>query len=262
MLMVTPARHAEFEDPRLVEVYDATCPWSRDDDFFVAVVGERGPALRVLDLGCGTGRLAIGLAERGHTVTGVDPARASLEAARAKPGADRVTWTEGTSAVLPDASFDAAVMTSHVAQFFLTDADWAETLADLHRALVAGGRLCFDARDPADRAWERWPEEWHRTVALASGGTVEQSIEVTDIAGDTTTHTIRYRFDGGDELESAATLRFRTEDELHTSLVAAGFTVDAIFGGWQREPIGRGDGELLVVARTARSRHRPTQTRS
>ena len=39
-------RHAEFEDPRLVEVYDATCPWSRDDDFFVAVVDEarRGAA--------------------------------------------------------------------------------------------------------------------------------------------------------------------------------------------------------------------------
>ena len=52
-------------------------------------------------------------------------------------------------------------------------------------------------------------------------------------------HTIRYRFDDGDELESAATLRFRTEDELRTSLAAAGFTVDAIFGGWQREPVGR-----------------------
>ena len=182
-----------------------------------------------------------------------------------KPGAACVTWIEGTSTVLPDDAYDAAVMTSHVAQFFLSDAEWAATLADLHRALVPGGRLCFDARDPADRAWERWPEEWHRTVALPSDGTVEQSMEVTDIAGDTVTHTIHYRFGRDDELESAATLRFRTEDELRTSLAAAGFTVDAIFGGWQREPVGRGDGEFLVIARRDEKRaaeSRPSRPRS
>ncbi|HEX6920353.1 MAG TPA: class I SAM-dependent methyltransferase, partial [Actinomycetes bacterium] len=81
-------RNAEFRDRRLVPVYDAECPWSRDDDFFLSVVGET-PGARVLDLGCGTGRLALGMAAAGHTVTGVDPARASLEAARAKPGAER-----------------------------------------------------------------------------------------------------------------------------------------------------------------------------
>jgi len=241
-------RHAEFEDPRLVEVYDATCPWSRDDDFFVAVVEEVGPALRVLDLGCGTGRLALGLSARGHTVTGVEPARASLAAARAKPVADRVTWIEGTSHVLPDASFDAAVMTSHVAQFFVTDTEWSAVLADVHRALVPGGHLTFDARDPADRAWERWPEQWDRTVTLPGGGTVAQSVEVTRVDGDVVSHTIRYRFDDGTELASDATLRFRSEADLRRSLAGAGFTVEHVFGGWDRQPVGAGDGEFLVVA--------------
>lgn len=242
-------RHAEFEESRLVEVYDATCPWSRDDDFFVAVVAEGGDALRVLDLGCGTGRLALGLVAAGHTVTGVDPARASLEAARAKPDADRVTWIEGTSTVLPDDAFDAALMTSHVAQFFLTDAAWAAALADLHRALVRGGRLVFDARDPADRAWERWPVEWARTVVLPDGSTVEESIEVTEVALPLVSHTIHYRFGSADEADSQATLRFRHLDELRESLHAAGFAVERVFGGWNREPVGAGDGELLVVAR-------------
>lgn len=101
-------RHAEFVDPRLVEVYDAECPWSREDDFFLAIVGET-PARRVLDLGCGTGRLALGMARAGHLVTGVDPARASLEAARTKHGAEAVTWLEGTSSMVPDLAFDVAV---------------------------------------------------------------------------------------------------------------------------------------------------------
>jgi len=241
-------RHAEFEDPRLVEVYDATCPWSRDDDFFVSVVEEAGAEIRVLDLGCGTGRLALGLAARGHTVTGVDPAAASLAAARAKPGADRVTWIEGTSAVLPDGSFDAALMTSHVAQFFVGDTEWAALLADVHRALVPGGRLTFDARDPDDRGWERWPEQWDRTVALPGGGTVAQSVEVTRVAGGLVSHTIRYRFADGTDLASDATLRFRSEADLRRSLADAGFTVEAVFGGWDRRPVGAGDGELLVLA--------------
>ena len=84
-------RNAEFNDARLVEVYDATCPWSRDDDFFVSAIAEVGPA------------------------------RASLDAASAKPGAERVTWIEGTSSDLRADAFDAAVMTSHVAQFFVAD---------------------------------------------------------------------------------------------------------------------------------------------
>lgn len=66
-----------------------------------------------------TGRLTLAMADAGHTVTGVDPARAVLDAARAKPGADRVTWIEGTSSLLPTAAYDVAVMTSHVAQVFV-----------------------------------------------------------------------------------------------------------------------------------------------
>jgi 2-polyprenyl-3-methyl-5-hydroxy-6-metoxy-1,4-benzoquinol methylase len=71
-------------------------PWSREDDSFLAVVNEI-PGARVLDLGCGTGCLTLGRAVAGHAVTGVDPARTSLDAARAKPDAHRVTWIEGAA---------------------------------------------------------------------------------------------------------------------------------------------------------------------
>jgi 2-polyprenyl-3-methyl-5-hydroxy-6-metoxy-1,4-benzoquinol methylase len=48
-------------------------------------------AERVIDIGCGTGCLAILLAESGRTVVAVDPAEASLEVARSKDTAGRVT---------------------------------------------------------------------------------------------------------------------------------------------------------------------------
>lgn len=241
--------HAEFRDPRLVTVYDAECPWSREDDYFLSVVNET-PSSRLLDLGCGTGRLALGMAVCGHAVTGVDPARASLEAARAKPGADRVTWVEGHSRVLPDAAFDVAVMTSHVAQFFVEDDDWTRTLADLRRALMPGGRLVFDTRDPQARRWERWnPVDSQRRITLPDSGVVTAWTEVTAVRDGAVSFTHHYTFPDGQELLSTATLRFRAEADIRSSLHNAGFRIEHIYGGWNREPVGAGDGELLVIAR-------------
>jgi SAM-dependent methyltransferase len=242
-------RQAEFNDPRLVVVYDAAFGWARDDDIFLSMAGEFGPA-RVLDLGCGTGRLTLAMAAAGHTVTGVDPARASLDAARRKPGAATVTWIEGNSAVLSEQSFGIAVMTSHVAQFLVTDEEWDRTLADIRRALVPGGRLVFDTRDPLNRAWDRWnPVDSRRRVALPDGGDVEMWTEVTAVRDGLVDFTIHYRFSDDTELASTATLRFRAEAKVRTSLQALGFAVEAVYGGWGREPVGQGDGELLVVAK-------------
>lgn len=243
------SRQAEFNEAALVMVYDAEFGWSRDDDFFASVVNEV-PGSRVLDLGCGTGRLALALAAAGHRVTGVDPAAASLEAARSKPGADQVRWIEGTSAALPDAAFDTAVMTSHVAQFFLSEQEWAAVLADLKRALVPGGRLTFDARDPRARGWEQWGERYsRRDLPLPDGRTVTITLEVTSVARGVVGSRARYVFSDGTDLVSNQDLRFRTEDELRSSLGAAGFTIEQIYGGWDRGPIGSPDGEFLVIAR-------------
>ncbi len=239
--------HGEFLHPRLVEVYDADCPWGVEDDVFRAIVDEM-PASRVLDLGCGTGRLTIGLAVHGHRVTGVDPAAASIDAARRKPGSEHVTWGIGTSSSLPDASFDTAVMTSHVAQFFVTDDDWRDVLADLHRALVPGGRIAFDSRDPAARAWERWnPIGSRHAVALPDGTPVDVWTEVTSVDDGAVSFTLHYTFPDT-ELRSDATLRFRSEPELRRSLAAAGFTIERVLGGWHDEPVGQGVGEFVVVA--------------
>ena len=242
-------RHAEFRHPRLVSLYDAENPWSREDEFFLSLVNE-SPAGQVLDLGCGTGSLALAMAAAGHTVTGVEPARASLEAARAKPGSNRVTWIEGTSTVLPDTSFDVAVMTSHVAQFLVGDDEWKRNLADLKRSLVPGGKLLFDSRDPRAREWERWnPVDSQHQIALSDREAVTAWTEVTALGDGTVSFTHHYVFPDGEELLSTATLRFRTEAEVRSSLEDARFDIEQIYGGWNREPVGAGDGELLVIAR-------------
>lgn len=163
------------------------------------------------------------MAAAGHTDTGVDPARASLEAARAKPGADSVTWVEGTSPILPDAAFEVAVMTSHVAQFFVDDGEWERPLADLKRGLVIGGRLTFDSRDPRAREWEKWNRiDSARRIIMPDGSVVEAWVEVTAVQGQAVSFTYHYTFPGGGTAQHCNTA-FRTEEQLRSSVHSAGF---------------------------------------
>jgi SAM-dependent methyltransferase len=251
--------HGEFRHPRLVEIYDLLCPWGPDDDAFLALIGSiahasSGGAQRVLDLGCGTGRFTVALAVAGFEVTGIDPAAASLDLARTKPGADRVTWIEGSTSVVPDGPFDAAVMSSHVSQFMVDDHEWTAALGRLGQVLVPGGLLAFDSCDPDDRRWERWnPVDSRRHLVLSDGTGVEHWTEVTAVVGDPVPivdFTHRYEFDDGTALVGTASMRFRTVEEIRRGLEDAGFAVERIVGGWHDEPVGAGDGELLVVART------------
>ena len=106
-------------------------------------------------------------------------------------------------------------MTSHVAQFFVTAQTWQRTLADLKRALVPGGRLTFDSRDPRARKWEDWnPVDSRRQITLADGGEVTAWTEVTQVKDRVVDFTIHYLMPTGDELTSEGTLAFRTEDEV------------------------------------------------
>ena len=68
------------------------------------------------------------LAGRGLSVTGVDPANASLDVARAKTGAERVRWIHGDATTLPRLEADLAVMTGNVAQAIVAPSDWDATL--------------------------------------------------------------------------------------------------------------------------------------
>jgi SAM-dependent methyltransferase len=215
---------AIFNDPRLVRVYDAIEGDRRDLEVYVQLVDELG-ARSVLDIGCGTGTFACLLANRGVEVVAVDPACASLEIARKKPGAEAVRWRHGDATTLPPLAMDAAFMTGNVAQVFLTDEDWAATLRATRDALRPGGHLVFETRDPARRAWERWTPELTRSVLDVPGvGVVEDWGELTDVAGQFVSFRSTTVFRNDDlVIGSTSTLRFRDRLEIEDSLVAAGF---------------------------------------
>ncbi len=234
-----------FEHPRLAAIYDALDPDRSDLDAYVAIADEIG-ARHVLDIGCGTGTFALLLAERGLRVTGVDPAAASLDVARAKPGAERVRWNHGDATALPEMQADLATMTANVAQAIVEPGDWEVTLRSVFQALRPGGLLVFETRDPAYKAWEEWTREASYSVTEIDGvGAVESWVEVTDVSLPLVSFRGTCVFaDDGEVLTSDSTLRFRERREVEEALVAHGYVVDDVRGAPDRP--GR---ELVFLAR-------------
>ena len=236
---------AVFDVPRLAEVYDPLYPDRCDLDVYLAIVDEFG-ARSVVDVGCGTGTFACMLAHRGVNVIGVDPAAASLEVARRKPGADRVQWLFGDATTLPGIQVDMATMTANVAQVFLTDEDWTATLHGIRAALRSGGHLVFETRDPARQAWLEWNrEQSYVRTDIPGVGEVESWEELADVTEDLVTfrsYTV-FHSDGA-TLTSDSTLRFRRRDEIEESLNAVGYVVDEV-----REAPDRPGREFVFVTR-------------
>ncbi|MFJ8692339.1 class I SAM-dependent methyltransferase [Streptomyces roseolilacinus] len=234
-----------FRDPRLASLYDPLDPDRSDLDAYVRMAEEFG-ARRVLDIGCGTGVFALLLADRGVDVVGVEPAAASLDVARGKAGSERVRWILGDAGALPPLEADMATMTANVAQEIADPRDWQGTLRGAREALRPGGRLVFETRDPARRAWEEWNRDATYGVAEVPGvGAVESWIELVEVALPLVTFRGTYVFAADGEVRtSESTLRFRERAEVEADLVARGFVVEDV-----RDAPDRPGREFVFVAR-------------
>ena len=211
---------------RLAEIYDPVEGQREDLDHYLAIAAEFG-ARSVLDVGCGTGTLACLLADRGVEVVGVDPATASLEVARAKPGAERVRWLHGDASTLPELQVDLATMTANVSHVILSDEDWSATLCGIHDALRPGGHLVFEARDRSRKMWLNWNREGtYQRLDVPGVGTVETWWDLNEVDGDYVSYRRTYVF-GADRatLTSDSTRRFRSRAEIEGSLLSAGYTL-------------------------------------
>jgi len=115
----------------------------------VAVLAARRGGGRVLELGVGTGRLALPLAARGLRVTGVDASAEMLDRLRAKPGADQLDLVLADMAELPVTGPFATVFVAFNTFFNLTTHDAQQAcLARVHDVLAPGGWFVLETFVP------------------------------------------------------------------------------------------------------------------
>ncbi|WP_420719047.1 hypothetical protein [Streptomyces sp. NRRL S-646] len=137
-------------------------------------------------------------------------------------------------------------MTANVAQQILEPQAWRETLRGAYEALRPGGRLVFETRDPARRAWEEWNREAsYRVTEIPGVGAVESWVQVVEVSEPLVTFRWPYRFAAdGQVLTSHSPLRFRERREVETELLAQGYEVEGM-----RDAPDRPGKEFVFVAR-------------
>ncbi|HKE10800.1 MAG TPA: class I SAM-dependent methyltransferase [Myxococcota bacterium] len=150
-----PGKSIVFD--RAAETYDATRGFPPGVAERVAALVDQavalGPEARLLEIGVGTGRLALPLAARGLRVTGVDLSRPMMEQLLAKRGdlSVAVARADATLLPFPRGSFDA-VLAVHV--FHLIPC-WREVLREIARVLPSHG-VFVHAADDRTADWAQW----------------------------------------------------------------------------------------------------------
>jgi SAM-dependent methyltransferase len=137
---------------RMAEVYDewfGTPENAADAASFLSELADRGP---VLELGIGTGRVALPLAERGIEVHGMGASEAMVERLRAKPGGERVPVSIGDFAdVGVEGRFSLVYAVFNTFFALLTQEDQVRCFANVAGRLEEGGTFVVEAfvPDPA-----------------------------------------------------------------------------------------------------------------
>jgi SAM-dependent methyltransferase len=153
--VVTDYDAATYGD-RMAEVYDEWFAVPSDTEDTVEFLSDLAGTGPVLELGIGTGRVALPLARRGHEVHGVDASEAMVEKLRAKPGGGNISVAIGNFAE-PDTEEEFALVYVVFNTFFalLSQEDQVRCFSNVARRLREGGVFVIEAFVPDMTRWDR-----------------------------------------------------------------------------------------------------------
>jgi SAM-dependent methyltransferase len=249
-----------YDDPLIAELYDLDCEQHSDDiPFYESLARDAGGA--ALELGVGTGRVAVALARAGIAVSGIDSSEAMLGRARCRAS------DEGVAVELQRARMErfelgrsfgliyAAFGTFH---HLLTEEAQRSCLASVALHLAPGGTFACDLRPLLFEDWEEGDSvplfhDWTRMLP----GTGELVTKLRAVRNDAASQTKR-EAQFFDIVASDGTLRRKTvelelrylgEGEIRSLVEAAGLAVEGIYGGFSRAAYDEEGDYLIAIAR-------------
>jgi len=234
-----PARDARVSEyDAIARIYD---PWSRsvteDVPFYLEEARRSGGP--IVELGVGTGRIAVPIASDGIQVIGVDSSRAMLDvcAEQAALAGARIDLRLGDLREPPvDEQVPLVICPFRALLHMRTDEDRRLALRAVRRLLRPGGRFIFDvfapSRDDIEDTHGRWLE---REPAI---------FERADWDEQARTLTLSVRgVDGGSTMQ----LAWLEPQEWLSLLEGEGFAIDACYGWFDRRPYTGGEDTIWVT---------------
>ncbi|MGE0599452.1 MAG: class I SAM-dependent methyltransferase [Dehalococcoidia bacterium] len=249
------------DDPYAADAafYDAIHGDYRDDTgLWLSFAGRTDRP--VLEVGTGTGRIALELARAGHEVTGIDPSPAMLARARAKAEADAldVSFIEGraTELALERDHYGLVLVPLDVLLYCEDGEEQVELLRCLGEALVFNGLLAIDVPGPAASLD---PETNGQLLLVFSGETEDgQEFDCFHLHEDDLamqTRHLRVTYETVDELgqvrrrTSEHLLRYVYRFELEYLLDRAGLVLGDVYGDYELGPLTNESERMVVMAR-------------
>lgn len=226
-------------------------PYERWADYTEALLDSVHPApVDLLDLCCGTGRFSLAMRQRGYRVTGADlsyPMVQEAQRAFAREGVAMDLVVADACRLPFDECFDAVVSVFDSLNYIIHDGGLEAAFQGVRRALRPGGVFAFDVNtvraleeelftqsqhDPGERLWYDWVSRWDPRTRLS---------------------TIRMRFqwrDGAqtEEFEEVHVQRGYDDHEIRSTLLGAGFKVEAAYIAYTLHPLTRGASRAYYLA--------------
>lgn len=231
----------------IAAVYDAWYPGGDPEPIveqLVALAGE-GP---VLELGIGTGRIAIPLSATGVSVHGIDASPAMVEKLRAKPGAEGIRVTLGDFTELElEVRYSLAYVVFNTIFSLLEQDDQVRCFQGVADHLAPRGRFLLECFVP-DLA------RFDRGQRLSVAAIDEDGIRLEASIHDPVNQTVKARVVSVTESGSRfypLQARYCWPSELDLMARLAGLELEHRWGGWNEEPFTAASGNHVSVYRKA-----------
>lgn len=201
----------------------------------------------VLDLACGYGRHAIGMAQRGYRVTGLDfnPSYLEIAAAEAKAAGVSVAWRAGDMRALPFEREFACVYSFFTSFGYFGDDENEQVLAGIARALEPGGRFLIDMMN---RDWLLTHPQQRTWTQRDDGALFMEETSLELAASRVLARQLLIDAQGGPQLTKEYFLRAYTCAELTSLMRRHGLVVKEVCGGTDRRPYDTEARRLVMLA--------------
>ena len=218
---------------RIADVYDDLYSEMENVDAiteFLAPLAGRGPAL---ELGIGTGRVALPLAKRGVEVHGIDTSTAMVAKLRAKPGGEAISITIGDFGKLPvEGVFSLAYVVFSTFFALLTQEEQVGCFQRVANHLTSAGVFVIEAFVPDLNRFDRG-QRLAATQVRNNKLHLEASLHEFSKQRVDTNHIV---FSESGIRFYPVQIRYAWPSELDLMARIAGLRVRERFAGWQREP--------------------------